>query len=98
MQKLFIGFPSPVGEGLNPTSNKNNMNGVYFSKVGFKSGISVYLVSLMDSILAYSQMQSLVYLYHKVGTSCFSRGERADHWDNCHAKLLITLYLKITNF
>ena len=59
MQKLFIGFPSPVGEGLNPTSNKNNMNGVYFSEVGFKSGISVYLVSLMDCILAYSQMHTV---------------------------------------
>ena len=34
----------------------------------------------------------------KVRTSYLSRGERAGHWDNYHAQLLITLYLKITNF
>ena len=57
--EIFISFPSPDGESLNPTSNKNNMNGAYFSEVGFKSGISVYLVLLMDSILAYSQIHTV---------------------------------------
>ena len=48
-----------------------------------------------------SNAYSLLYICitsGKVRTSYLSRGERAGHWDNYHAQLFITLYLKITNF
>ena len=76
------------------------MNGVYFSEVGFESEI---LLGVVDGMFIGLQSNAYSSLYicitsGKVRTSGFSRGERAGHWDSCDAKLLITLYLKFTNF
>ena len=102
--EIFYNFPIFSWGRSKPHSQlKHNMNGVYFSDVSFKSGISVYLIDLLDRL--YTGLQSNAYnpLYMciasgKVRTSCLSRGERAGYWGICHAKFLVTLFLKITNF
>ena len=101
-QKFFIAFPSPLGEGLNPTSNKNTIWMVYTSlrlalKAGYQFTWCHYRLYIGLQSNAYNPLYICI-ASGKVRTSCLSRGERAVHWDICHAKLLVTLYIKFTNF